>query len=143
MSDRLLGGIVLLLAIVIVVAASQIKAALVFDPLGPQTFPIVIGIVLGLASLYPILRPDPKPNWPTLGRLGDIALVLVILIAYAQLLRPLGFVLATFLASGLLSWRLGARPLTAIAAGVGIAVGIYAVFHLILGLSLARGPWGF
>jgi len=54
-----------------------------------------------------------------------------------------GFLLATAVAAAFLSWRLGAAPLSAVAAGVAISVGIYVVFHLILGLSLARGPWGF
>lgn len=143
MSDRLLGGLVLVLALAFVVGATQIKAALVFDPLGPETFPIIIGVTLAIAALYPIVRPDPEPEWPRGRQLLEIALALVIMIAYAQTLKYLGFVLATFLASGLLSWRLGAKPLVALAAGAGIAVGIYVVFHLILGLSLARGPWGF
>ena len=34
-------------------------------------------------------------------------------------------------------------PVKAAVAGAVIAIGIYVVFHLILGLSLARGPWGF
>jgi putative tricarboxylic transport membrane protein len=65
------------------------------------------------------------------------------MLAYTFLLEPLGFVLATALAASLLSWRLGAPLAIAGMSGVGIAVGIYVVFHLILGLSLARGPWGF
>jgi putative tricarboxylic transport membrane protein len=28
-------------------------------------------------------------------------------------------------------------------AGIVISVGIYVIFHLVLGLSLAKGPWGF
>lgn len=143
MSDRLLGGLVLVLALAFVVGATQIKAAIVFDPLGPATFPIIIGVMLGLAALYPIVRPDPAPDWPSARGVFEIVLALVILVAYAQLLKPLGFVLATALAAGLLSWRLGARPVVAAPAGVGISVGIYVVFHLILGLSLAKGPWGF
>jgi putative tricarboxylic transport membrane protein len=27
--------------------------------------------------------------------------------------------------------------------GVGVSVGIYTIFHLVLGLSLAKGPFGF
>ena len=65
------------------------------------------------------------------------------MVAYAMVLRELGFVVSTALASALLSWRLGATPVKAAIAGVSIAVGIYVCFHLILGLSLARGPWGF
>ncbi|MEZ5668604.1 MAG: tripartite tricarboxylate transporter TctB family protein [Alphaproteobacteria bacterium] len=69
--------------------------------------------------------------------------MLASLIAYAYLLKPLGFVLATALAAGFVSWRLGSRPMLAPAIGVGVSLTIYAVFRLILGLSLARGPWGF
>jgi len=43
----------------------------------------------------------------------------------------------------LLSWRLGSAPVWAAVSGVGISVGIYVVFHLVLGLSLAKGPLGF
>jgi putative tricarboxylic transport membrane protein len=54
-----------------------------------------------------------------------------------------GFIVSTAVAASLLGWRLGSSPLVAVAGGIVIAVGIYVVFHLILGLSLARGPWGF
>ena len=63
--------------------------------------------------------------------------------AYAMALPAVGFVAATAVASAFLSWRLGTAPLPAVAAGVAIALGIYVVFHLILGLSLAEGPYGF
>ena len=65
------------------------------------------------------------------------------MIAYAMVLPRIGFVVATAVAAGLLGWRLGSGPVAAAVGGVAIAVGIYVVFHLILGLSLARGPWGF
>lgn len=141
MSDRLLGGVVLVLALAFVVGASQIQAALVFDPLGPQTFPIIIGITLAVSAGYPLLRPDPNPEWPKGRSLLEIVFALGILILYAQLLTSLGFVIATLLAAGLLSWRLGARARSAPVIGVSIAVGIYAVFHWVFGLSLPYGVW--
>ena len=58
-------------------------------------------------------------------------------------LKDYGFVACTAVAASYLSWRLGSSPVSAIIAGVLIAVGIYVIFHLVLGLSLARGPWGF
>jgi putative tricarboxylic transport membrane protein len=143
MSDRLFGGIMLLVALAFIASATQIEAALIFDSLGPRMFPIIIGVLLAIASAYLVLRPDPEPDWPAAGRVAEIVLALVLMLAYTFLLEPLGFVLATALASSLLSWRLGAQPVTAVLSGIGIAVGIYVVFHLILGLSLARGPWGF
>ena len=143
MSDRLFGGITLLVALAFIAGATQIEAALIFDSLGPSAFPIIIGVLLAISSVYLILRPDPEPDWPAARRVVEIVLALVVMLAYTFLLEPLGFVLATALAAGLLSWRLGAPPAIAGISGVGIAVGIYVVFHLILGLSLARGPWGF
>jgi putative tricarboxylic transport membrane protein len=143
MSDRLFGGIMLVVALAFIAGATQIEAALIFDSLGPRMFPIIIGVLLAIASAYLVLRPDPEPDWPAAGRVIEIVLALVLMLAYAFLLVPLGFVVATAIASGLLSWRLGAPPVTAVLSGIGIAVGIYVVFHLILGLSLARGPWGF
>jgi putative tricarboxylic transport membrane protein len=143
MSDRLFGGITLLLALAFIAGATQIEAALIFDSLGPSVFPIIIGVLLAISSVYLVLRPDPEPDWPEARRVVEIGLALVVMLAYTFLLEPLGFVLATALAASLLSWRLGAPLAIAGMSGVGIAVGIYVVFHLILGLSLARGPWGF
>jgi putative tricarboxylic transport membrane protein len=143
MSDRLFGGITLLVALAFIAGATQIEAALIFDSLGPSVFPIIIGVLLAISSVYLVLRPDPEPDWPEARRVVEIGLALVVMLAYTFLLEPLGFVLATALAASLLSWRLRAPLAVAGMSGVGIAVGIYVVFHLILGLSLARGPWGF
>jgi putative tricarboxylic transport membrane protein len=142
MSDRLLGGIAILIAIGLIVEALRIETGLLVDPLGPRTFPVIIGIVLGISALYPLLRPDPEPDWPAPGRLVEIAIATVVMIVYAYLLEPLGFLVATALAVFVLSWRLGGRPLPCIAVGAGVSVLIYTVFHLILGLSLPKGPLG-
>ncbi|MCB1402853.1 MAG: tripartite tricarboxylate transporter TctB family protein, partial [Rhodobacteraceae bacterium] len=58
-------------------------------------------------------------------------------------LPQVGFLIATAVTAAYLSWRLGTAPLYAVAAGIAISIGIYVVFHLILGLSLAKGPFGF
>ena len=143
MSDRLFGGACLLLAAFFIWQATQIRLGFIVDPLGPRVFPIIIGVVLAVGGLYPLLRPDPRPEWPTAAGLLEIVFAVAVLIAYAALLPRLGFTASTAIAATLLSWRLGSRPLTALASGIVIAVGIYVIFHLVLGLSLARGPWGF
>ncbi len=143
MSDRILGGACLLLAAFFIWQATQIQLGFIVDPLGPRSFPIIIGIVLAVAGLYPLVRPDEAPEWPAAGGLLEIVFAIAVLLAYAMLLPELGFVASTALAASFLSWRLGSRPLTAVAAGLAIAVGLYVIFQLVLGLSLARGPWGF
>ncbi len=143
MSDRVFGVVCILLAGFFIWQATLIETGFIVDPMGPKAFPIVIGITLAVAAIYPIVKPDPRPDWPAAGRLLEIAFAVVLMIAYAQALPRFGFVLSTAVTAALLAWRLGSRPLAAAAAGVAIAIGIYVVFHLVLGLTLARGPWGY
>jgi putative tricarboxylic transport membrane protein len=143
MGDRLFGGIGLALAAFFIWQATQIQLSFISDPVGPRTFPIIIGVLLGIASLVMILRPDPKPHWPSVGRLAEIGAAVLVLVAYSQALPALGFLISTALTAAYLTWRLGTAPLMSLVAGVATAVGIYVVFHLILGLSLAEGPFGF
>jgi putative tricarboxylic transport membrane protein len=143
MSDRLHGGLAILLAIALIVGAWQIQTGMMLDPLGPRSFPIIIGVVLAIGGLYPLLRPDPEPDWPAAGRALEIALAVVVMILYALLLEPLGFIVASTLAVFELCWRLGGGLGTSVLAGIGVALLIYTVFHLILGLSLPRGLLAF
>jgi len=142
-SDRVLGAAGLALGAAFVWGAGGIETGFIVDPLGPKTFPVIIGCLLMIGSAYVLLRPDPEPQWPVRGRALEIVGAVVVLIGYALALEPVGFVIATAVAAALLSWRLGSPPLWAAVSGVGISVGIYAVFHLVLGLSLAKGPLGF
>ncbi|MCZ4345409.1 tripartite tricarboxylate transporter TctB family protein [Devosia neptuniae] len=142
-SDRLLGIAGLVLSGLIIWGAFLIKESFIQDPLGPRAFPIVIAVVIGLASATVLVRPDEEPVWPALPRLLEIGVAVVALIAYAQFLPIVGFVLSTAVCGGFLSWRLGTPPLKAALAGLLISGGIFLVFRIILGLSLARGPWGF
>ena len=142
-SDRVLGAVCLALGAAFIWGASGIETGFIVDPLGPKTFPIIIGCLLVIASAYVLWRPDPEPEWPVRGRAWEIVGAVVVLIGYALALEPVGFVVATAIAAALLSWRLGSPPVWAAVSGIGISVGIYAVFHLALGLSLAKGPLGF
>lgn len=142
-SDRILGLAGLATAAVVVWQGEQIQESFIQDPLGPRAFPYVVAAVIVIASLAIILRPSSAPQWPRGKRLLAVAAAVIVLVAYAELLPRAGFVLSTALAAAFLSWQLGARPRSAVIAGVGISVGIYVLFQLVLGLSLARGPWGF
>jgi putative tricarboxylic transport membrane protein len=142
-SDRILGAVGLLLGVAFVWGATLIETGFMMDALGPKSFPIIIGSVLVLGSGYVLLRPDPEPAWPALSGVFEIVGAVAVLVGYAFALEPVGFVISTAVAAALLSWRLGSPPLWGAVSGIGISLGIYVVFHLILGLSLARGPLGF
>jgi len=143
MSDRIFGFIGVLLAIGYALSALAIEESFLSDAVGPKAFPLIIAAVLGLSSAAIALKPDAEPVWPGLKRLAELAAATVVLILYAELLPVLGFIIATAVASAYLAWRLGSHPIESAVVGIGIALGIYVIFHLVLGLSLARGPLGF
>ena len=143
LTDRIIGATGLAVAAFFIWRATLIEEPFISDPVGPKVFPIIVCALVALASLAILLKPDPEPGWPGWAGLREVFGGFVIFVGYAELLPVLGFVIATFLGAGFLAWRLGAKPLEATIVGAVISVGIYAAFHLILGLSLARGPFGF
>ncbi|ASJ71302.1 tripartite tricarboxylate transporter TctB family protein [Granulosicoccus antarcticus] len=143
MSDRIFGGVGLLFASLFIWAAFHIELSFISDPVGPRTFPIIIAIVMAISSVFIIFKPDVEPEWPRLGRMMEILAAAGVMVAYALALPIAGFLIATAVAAAFLTWRLGTTPLWSIVSGTLTSIGIYTVFHLILGLSLARGPFGF
>ena len=143
MSDRIFGGFGLILAIFYIWAASIIKDSFMTDVVGPRAFPYIVGSVMALTSIYFILRPDDEPEWPVMRDLLEILAATAVMFLYAWFLSDVGFIISTTIATAYLTWRLGTAPLWSLVVGASTAVGIYVVFHLILGLSLAEGPLGF
>lgn len=140
MSDRIFGAIGVFLAIFYALSALVIEESFLSDAVGPKAFPLIIAAILGLSSAVIALRPDAEPHWPGLMRLAELAAAVVVMVLYAQFLPAAGFVIATAIAAAYLGWRLGSGPVGAVATGVGTALGIYIIFHKLLGLSLADGP---
>ncbi|MGY9049657.1 MAG: tripartite tricarboxylate transporter TctB family protein, partial [Rhodobacterales bacterium] len=135
MSDRIFGVIGLLLSVFYIWAALIIEESFLSDAVGPKAFPIIIACVLGLSSIVIALRPDPEPVWPPLGQLAEIAAAAVVMFLYSMLLPEIGFIFATILAATYLAWRLGSTLLGSVLTGLGTSIGIYVIFHLVLGLS--------
>jgi putative tricarboxylic transport membrane protein len=143
MSDRIFGTFGVFLAVIYALATLRIEESFLSDAVGPKTFPLGVAAILGLSSLVIALRPDSEPEWPGLGRLVEIFAAVVVMVLYAELLDVAGFIIATALATTYLTWRLGTPPVQSVLVGIATALGIYVIFHLVLGLSLARGPFGF
>ena len=143
MGDRVFGAIGLVLSLFYIWQATLIEFSFISDPVGPRTFPIIICALMALASIAIILVPDTDPHWPPLNGLVEIGTAVVVLFVYATLLPTLGFIIATALAAYYITWRLGSTAVQSGLIGILISIGIYVVFHLILGLSLAKGPFGF
>lgn len=144
MSDRIFGLIILTIALAFIASATQIQVNFLSDPVGPKAFPILVASVAVICAISLIFRPDDEPEWPSIGTFMKIGLALVVLFGYAFLLEPLGFLIATALASGLLSYQMNPKAVPAIATGLGLSIGLFVIFKYILGLGLVATPvgWG-
>ena len=143
MSDRIFASICIALALLMAWGATVIEESFIQDPLGPKAFPLVIAVVLAACGVAMLLRPDEEPVWPRRRKQIQLLWTIGAMVLYVQFLPSAGFLIATAIGAGFLSWQLGASIKQACWGGGGISVSIYVVFKLVLGLSLARGPFGF
>lgn len=83
MSDRIFGGFGLVLAIFYIWAATTIKYSFMVDVVGPRAFPYIVGTVLGITSIYFMIRPDKEPAWPILRDLTEIVFAEAVMLVYS------------------------------------------------------------
>lgn len=140
MADRIFAGVLLVVAIgYTIIAFTVIRAPFQYDPLGPESWPRILGLVAIPCILFILARPDvaslglPAKTW------GRLAALIVMLCVYSYLFQPLGFIIATFAFCMALSLMLGAKLLPALAFSAGIGVLGYFVCTKLLELNLPAG----
>ncbi|QIK41625.1 tripartite tricarboxylate transporter TctB family protein [Pontivivens nitratireducens] len=141
-SDRIFGLVALFVALAYIASATQIQTSFLADPVGPRAFPILVGAVAALSALAMIVRPDPDPAWPTGRTWISLVVAVLVLVGYAYTLKPLGFIVPTAIAAGVLSYQLSPRPVAAAVTGVALSVGLFVLFRYALGLGLIPLPKG-
>ncbi len=139
-SDRILGLGTVLIALAYLASATQIQIGFLSDPVGSRTFPYIVGGVATLCGAYIFLRPDDSPAWPDVKTFARLGMALVVMYLFTQALMPFGFIIPAALASTALSYLISPRLIPAIAAGVGLSIGLFVIFNFGLGLSLS--PFG-
>ncbi|WP_328186665.1 tripartite tricarboxylate transporter TctB family protein [Marinobacter sp. OP 3.4] len=139
-NDRIFGVVMIVLAVAYGWGALQLPEPFGgSEAVGPETFPLLLAVVLGLSSLYMVVRPDPDNAWPWSRTGVELVIAVVVLVLYAALLQPLGFIISTLLAVGTLCWRMGARPRNAFTTGGVAGVVVFLVFTFALDLALPSG----
>ena len=137
-----LGGIIL-------TQVSQIGTGAGFIVVGPRIFPTVVGVgflILGLLFLLrttvlldrdlvaDVTAEEATTDWST------TILALLSLVAYASLLHPLGYTLATALFFPVAGRILGSTRLRRdIIIGLALGLAIYLIFTRVLGVRLPAG----
>lgn len=138
--DRIFGAVMMVLALGYILSATTIQTSFMSDPVGPRTFPYMVAGVIIICSLIMLLKPDPQADWPGPMMALKIGAALLILVGYALVIRPLGFIIPTVIASGILSYMISPRPVPAALAGLGLGIGLFVLFKMVLGLGLVGLP---
>jgi len=121
------------------------------NPIWPSTFPKGIAILGILASLYIVLgfeksteEKEPEIDYTNLRqyKIGQAAVLLCLMVAYALLLRSGGFLLSTVLFLVLSAWTLGERRLGMLVSISVAASGIvWYLVQVVLGIFLRPLPF--
>ncbi|MEM9603763.1 MAG: tripartite tricarboxylate transporter TctB family protein [Pseudomonadota bacterium] len=120
------------------------------SPIWPSSFPKVLavgGILLSLAIIFGVeknagtAQSDIDLNRLGQYKVGQALLLLGLMVAYAQLLRPLGFLAATFAFLFIGSYLLGERRYLLMATVSAVAAGfIWYLVNEVLGIFLSPLP---
>ena len=134
-SDRIFGLITLITAVAYIAAATQIQTNFFSGEFLPKLFPLMIGGVAAICSLFMVFKPDPDPDWPAGRTFVAMGVAGVVLASYAVLLKPLGFLLPTMFAAGILRYQISPRAGPAVLSGIGLSIGLFILFKYALGLG--------
>ena len=141
MADRLFGAALLLVAIgYALIAFLRIEAPFQYDPLGPETWPRILGLACIACLGYVIARPEVDGLDLDRRTVLRLALLVALLLGYAWLYEPIGFIPSTFLFCTALALMLGARLHFALIFGAATGVVGYFVCTVLLELNLPAGP---
>jgi putative tricarboxylic transport membrane protein len=143
-------GLVLLgLAVAVLAATTAIRSPEGYAATGPRFVPLVVGAALLVLALLFLARTTVRPDVELAERAAREAevtewrtpvAVLAALIAYALLLQPLGYVVATALFFPPVARLLGSRsPLRDVLVGVALALLLFVAFTEFLGVDLPPG----
>ncbi len=139
-NDRVFGMLMLIIAVAYGYEATQFPIPFGGqESVGPETFPIMLSLLLGVSSIYMILRPDPDEKWAPTAMLIELGIVVLSLLAFAWAIEPVGFMPAAALVVSFISWRMGASITKSLITGVSSSVVIFFLFNNVLELALPLG----
>lgn len=142
--QRLFALVMLLLCLTLAVMAWPYQAAFSYEPVGPRAYPLLMLALLGLSFLYMLVRPTPivhSEDEPQLDRptLSKIALCTALLLVFAGLFEPLGFILSSILIGIPMARLYGGRWLPSVVIISLMSIGLYWLFDRVMDVPLPLG----
>lgn len=143
LSDRLLGVAMLILAFAYGYSAQQFEEPFgMAETIGPAAFPTILSMILAIAALILLIKPQLGQKWPTGYLWINLIVIILALIIFAVCLETLGFVISATLFASFVSWRMGAKLRAAFFISLLYNVGLFVLFNYGLGLALPLGWLG-
>jgi len=140
MVDRIFAGALLVVTLAYaVIAFTAIRAPFQYDPLGPESWPQILSLAAVACLLVILWRPDATDFGVARRTWFRLTAAVVMLLAYAELYEPLGFILSTILFGAALSAMLGAAMPRAAAFGVTAGVAGWLLCVTLMDLNLPEG----
>jgi putative tricarboxylic transport membrane protein len=140
MSDRIAGLVLAAFVLWYGTIAFSIRNSFFSDPLGSRAFPVFVALFLAPLALYLLVRrTGDRPVWADRASWPALVATLVIFVAYALLMEPLGFLVANVFVFTALAYVFGAPRVRGAVAAV-VATGVmYVVFGVLLDLYIPFG----
>ncbi|MCF5703216.1 tripartite tricarboxylate transporter TctB family protein [Pseudomonas syringae] len=142
--QRIFASVLLLVCVGLALMAWPYQAAFSYEPVGPRAFPLLMLGLMGAALLYMVFRPAPikhSEDEPPLDRetLTKIAICVALLLVFAGLFEPLGFILSSILIGIPMARLYGGRWMPSIVVTTLMAIGLYLLFDRVMEVPLPLG----
>ncbi|WP_397451601.1 tripartite tricarboxylate transporter TctB family protein [Pseudomonas sp. NA-150] len=142
--QRLFASALLLACAGLALMAWPYQAAYSYEPVGPRAFPLLMLGLMMAGLLYMLLRPtaivhsddEPALDQPTLIK---ISLCVVLLLVFAGLFEPLGFILSSMLIGIPMARLYGGRWDLSVLVVTLMSVGLYLLFDKAMDVPLPLG----
>jgi putative tricarboxylic transport membrane protein len=142
--QRIFSSVLLLACVGLALMAWPYQAAFSYEPVGPRAFPLLMLGLMGTALLYMVFRPAPikhSEDEPPLDRetLTKIAICVALLLVFAGLFEPLGFILSSILIGIPMARLYGGRWWPSILVTTLMAIALYVLFDRVMDVPLPLG----
>ena len=171
MSERIFGGVLLLVSLAGIWIGWDLQAPMSYEPVGPRAFPLLLAAIFALIGAWLLVtggRRAAEPLAPSAATLAEplpssgaaeaatampparpqhrlvaVAMCAVAVLVYGALFQPLGFVLATTLMAVPVCKAFGGTLKAGLLGGLGLGLGLFFLFDKLLDVILPTGVLSF